>query len=55
MVNATVLNTKNSEVENKIPNSSSLVNIIVSNTKISEVEKKSLIILDILLLKNLIS
>ena len=55
MVNTTVLNTKNSKVENKIPNSSSLVNIIVSNTKISEVEKKSLIILDILLLKNLIS
>ena len=36
----TVLNTKCSEVENKIPYTSSLVNTTVLNTKISEVEKK---------------
>ena len=35
-----VLNTKSSEVENKIPNTSSLVTTIVLNTKISEVENK---------------
>ena len=36
----TVLNIKRSEVENKIPCTSSLVNTTVLNTKISEVEKK---------------
>ena len=36
----TVLNTKISEVENKIPNTSSLVTTTVLNTKISEVENK---------------
>ena len=35
-----VLNTKISEVENKIPNTSSLVTRTVLNTKISEVEDK---------------
>ena len=37
---ATVLNTKISEVENKIPDTSSLVTTVVLNTKISEVENK---------------
>ena len=36
----TVLNTKISEVENKILDTSSLVTTTVLNTKISEVEKK---------------
>ena len=36
----TVLNTKISEFENKIPNTSSLVTTTVFNTNISEVEKK---------------
>ena len=35
-----VLNTKTSEVESKIPNTSSLVTTTVLNTKISEVENK---------------
>ena len=35
-----VLNTKICEVENKIPNTSSLVNTNVLNTKISQVENK---------------
>ena len=35
-----VLNTKISEVDNKIPNTSSLVTTIVLNTKIIEVENK---------------
>ena len=35
-----VLNTKISEVENKIPNTTSLVTTTVLNTKISEVENK---------------
>ena len=35
-----VLNTKISEAENKIPNTSSLVTATVFNTKISEVEDK---------------
>ena len=39
-MNATVLNTKVSEVENKIPNTSSLVNTTDLNTKIIEVENK---------------
>ena len=39
-MNATVLNTKISEFENKIPNASSLVTIIVPNTNICEVENK---------------
>ena len=38
-MNATVLNTKISELENKIPDTSSLVTTNVLNTKISEVEK----------------
>ena len=37
---ATVLNTKISEVENKIINTSSLVTTTVHNTKISAVENK---------------
>ena len=50
-----VLNTKISEVKNKIPDTNSLVTTTVLNTKISEIEKKKLtIILNILLLKNLI-
>ena len=36
----TVLNIKISEVENKIPNTSSLATTTVLNTKISELEKK---------------
>ena len=36
----TVLNTKISEVENKMPDTSSLVTTTVLNTKISEVENK---------------
>ena len=36
-----VLNTKISEVENKLPNISSLLTAIVLNTKISEVENKT--------------
>ena len=38
----TVLNTKISETENKIPDTSSLVTITVLNTKISEDENKIL-------------
>ena len=37
----TVLNTKISEVENKIPNTSGLVTTTVLNTKSNEVENKS--------------
>ena len=37
---ATVLNTKISEVKNKIPNKSGLVIATALNTKISEVESK---------------
>ena len=36
----TVLNTKISEIENKVPNTSSLVTTIVLNTKISKAENK---------------
>ena len=36
----TVLNTRISEVDNKIPNTSNLVTTTVLNTKISEVENK---------------
>ena len=36
----TVLNTKISEIENKIPDTSSLVTSTVLNTKIREVESK---------------
>ena len=54
-MNITVLNTKIIEVENKIPNTSNLVTITALNTKISKLEKKILKILNILLLKNLIS
>ena len=51
----TVLNTKINEVENKIASTSNLVITTVLNTKYSEVENKILIMLNILLLKNLIS
>ena len=40
LVTATVLNTKMSEVESKIPNTNSLVTTTVLNTKFSEVENK---------------
>ena len=50
----TVLNTKISEVENKILDTSSLVIITVLNTKINKVENK-IPNNSILLLKNLIS
>ena len=40
LVITTVLNTKVSEVENKMPNTSSLVTTTVLNTKINEVENK---------------
>ena len=40
MDTTTVLNTKLSEVENKIPNTSSLVTTTVLNRKISKVENK---------------
>ena len=36
----TVLNTKNSEVENKIPDTGSLVTATALNTKISKVENE---------------
>ena len=50
----TVLNTKISEVENKIPNCSGLVITAVLNTKISEVQKIFfLIMINILSLLNL--
>ena len=41
-MNATVLNTKIKEVENKISNTSGLVTATVLNTKIGEVENKIL-------------
>ena len=40
LVTTTVLNTKISEVENRIPKNSKLVTATVLNTKISEVENK---------------
>ena len=40
LVSATALNTKISEVENKILNTSNLVTTTVLNTKISEVDDK---------------
>ena len=40
LVTSTILNTKISEAENKIPNSSNLVTTNVLNTKISEIENK---------------
>ena len=40
LASANVLNTKFSEVENRIPNTSSLVAKIVVNAKTSEVENK---------------
>ena len=40
LVATTILNTKISEVENKIPNASNLVITNVLNTKPSEVENK---------------
>ena len=55
LVTTTVLNTKISEVEKKIPNTINLVTANALNTKISEVGMKFLVILKILLIKNLIS
>ena len=55
LVTTTVLNTKISEVEKKIPNTINLVTANALNTKISEVGMKFLVILNILLIKNLIS
>ena len=52
---ATVLDIKSSEFENKILVTSNLVTTIVLHTKISEVEDKTLIMLNILLCKNLLS
>ena len=55
---ATVLNTRISEAENKIPNTSSLVTITAFNTEIGEVKNKipdHPKYMNILLLKNLIS
>ena len=40
-MSTTVLNIKVSEVESKVPNTSSLLTTTVFNTKISEVEKKN--------------
>ena len=40
LVTTTVLNTKSSGVENKIPNTSNLVTTFVLNAKMSEVENK---------------
>ena len=51
----TVLHTKISKVENKLPDNSSLVTTTVLNTKAGEVEKEFLIMLNILLLKNLVN
>ena len=50
LVTTTVLHTKISKVENKLPDNSSLVPTTVLNTKVGEVEKKFLI-----MLKNLVS
>ena len=55
LVTTTVLNTKIGEVEKKIPNTINLVTSNALNTKISEVGMKFLVILNILLIKNLIS
>ena len=57
LVTTTILNTKVSEVENNIRNTSDLVTKTVLNTKINEAKNKIkfLIMLNILLLKNLIS
>ena len=40
LVTTTVLNTKNSEVENKIPDTGSLATATALNTKISKVENE---------------
>ena len=40
-MSATVLNTKISEVDNKIPGTSNLVNTTVFSTKVSDVENKN--------------
>ena len=55
LVTTTVFSTKIIEAENKIPNTNNVVTTAVPKTKINEVEKKILIILNILLLKKLIS
>ena len=51
----TVMKTKISLIENKIPDDSSLVTTTVVNTKLSDLRIKFLIMLSILLLKNLIT
>ena len=51
----TVVNTKISEVENKISNTNSLEAATILNTTLVNLRIKFLIILNILLLKNLIS
>ena len=55
LVIANVLNTKIGEVENKIPDTSSLVTTTVLNTKIEDVYHKILIMLNILVLRNLVT
>ena len=40
VVTTTVLNTKISELQNKIPNTSGLVTTIILNTKINDIENK---------------
>ena len=51
----TVLDTKISEVVNKIPDTSNLVTTSVLNTKIIELRIKFLVVLNIILLKNFIN
>ena len=51
----TVMKTKISLIENKIPDDSSLVTTTVVNTKLSDLRIKFLIMLSTLLLKNLIT
>ena len=55
LVTANVLNTKISEVENKIPDTSILLTTIVLIQKLVKLIIRFLIMLKILLLKNLIS
>ena len=55
LVTTTVLNTKISAVGNKIPNTSNLGTTAVLNTKLVKLRIKFPIILNILILKNLIT
>ena len=55
LVIANVLNTKINEIENKILDTSILVTTTVLNTKIEDVENKILIMLNILVLRNLVT